>query len=64
MAVDIQKIPPAVTGPRIFLWPTAASAIDAIQPQREQSGLPPNWQGTTFVRKSADNESVVFAKIH
>ena len=42
MAVDIQKIPPAVTGPRIFLWPTAASAIDAKQPQREQSGLPPN----------------------
>jgi len=26
----------------IFRFPTAAKAIEAIQPQREQSGLPPN----------------------
>lgn len=64
MAADIQKTCPAVTFPRIFRCPTAANPIDAMQPHREQSGVPPNWHGSTLVRRSADNERVVLAKMH
>src|SRR6185369_6345839 len=59
IAAEIQKTCPAVTFPRTLRCPTAANPMDAIQPHREQSGFPPNWQGSTIVRKSADNESVV-----
>src|SRR6476646_12229560 len=64
IAAESQKTSPAVAFPTILRCPTAANPIDAIQPHREQSGVPPNWQGSTFVRKSADNERVVVAKIH
>src|SRR5690348_18511547 len=61
---EVQKMRPAVIGPRISLCPTAARPIEAIQPHCEQSGFPPNWQGSTFLCKSADKASVVLAKMH
>ena len=35
-----------------------------MQPQREQSGSPPNWHGSTLVLKSAEMVRVVRAKMH
>jgi hypothetical protein len=32
---------PAVIEPTTLRWPTAANPIEAMQPHREQSGLPP-----------------------
>src|SRR5579872_3717459 len=34
-----------------------------MQPHCEQSGVPPNWHGSTFVRRSAESERVVLAKM-
>ena len=55
---------PKVSPPGSVWWPTAANAIDAMQPQREQSGSPPNWQGEILVFKSAEILSVVREKMH
>ena len=33
---------------------TAARPMDATHPQEPQSGLPPNWQGTILVFRSAE----------
>ena len=41
----------------------AAKPIEAMQPQREQSGSPPNWQGLIFDVKSAEMVVVVRAKM-
>ncbi len=54
---------PAVIGPTSLRCPTAASPIEAMQPHREQSGSPPNWQGSTRVLKSAESVHVVWAKM-
>jgi hypothetical protein len=35
-----------------------------MQPHREQSGVPTNWQGVTRLFKSAAGECVVRAKMH
>lgn len=35
-----------------FRCATACSAIEAMQPQREQSGSPPNWQRAVAVHQS------------
>ncbi len=35
----------------------------AMQPHCEQSGVPPNWQGVILVFRSAENVSVVRAKM-
>ena len=37
-----------------FVVPMAARPMEAKQPQREQSGSPPNWHGSTLVLKSAE----------
>src|SRR5438067_8690811 len=38
--------------------------MEAIQPHCEQSGSPPNWQGTTWLLRSAEMVCVVCAKMH
>jgi hypothetical protein len=58
------KIAPTGIKPAILLEATAARPMDAIQPQLEQSGFPPNWQGVIRVRGSAETVAVVSAKIH
>jgi len=55
---------PAVSGPIMRWWPTAARAIDAIQPHCSQSGFPPNWHGVMSVRRSAESIFVVRANMH
>src|SRR5580704_18493195 len=35
--------------------------MDAMHPQEEQSGFPPNWHGVILVCRSADNVRVVRA---
>jgi hypothetical protein len=42
----------------------ASRLADAMHPQLEQSGLPPNWHGVICRRRSADTHSVVRAKVH
>ena len=44
--------------------PTAARAAEAMQPQRAQSGVPPNWHGVMRFSRSAETHSVVCAKMH
>lgn len=60
--IEALKIAPTGTKPPNLCAATAASAIDAMQPQAAQSGLPPNWQGVTCDRKSAEIMPVVRAK--
>ena len=36
----------------------------AMQPQFEQSGLPPNWHGVMRRSRSDEKHSVVCAKMH
>ena len=43
---------------------TEARPMEAMQPQEEQSGLPPNWQGVILVSRSAEMVWVVKAKTH
>ena len=46
-------------------WRAMASRpADAMQPQLEQSGLPPNWHGAMWRSKSADTQVVVCANVH
>src|SRR5262249_49401013 len=61
---EVSKIFPSVSPPRSSWRPTAARAIEARHPQREQSGSPPNWQGLILVFRSAESGSVVRAKMH
>lgn len=61
---DAMKTCPAVRGPATRWCPTAANAIDAMQPHCAQSGLPPNWHGVILVIRSAEMIPVVLAKMH
>src|SRR6266404_567149 len=59
---DALKIVPTERIPPNLCEATAARPMDAMHPQDAQSGLPPNWHGVIFVRRSADNVWVVSAK--
>src|SRR5262249_49007378 len=61
---EVSKIFPTVSPPTSLWRHTAARAIEARQPQRVQSGWPPNWQGVILVFRSAESGSVVRAKMH
>src|SRR5579875_2626755 len=58
------KIAPTGTNPANLWAATAASPIEAMQPHDSQSGFPPNWQGVTWVLRSADIVCVVNANTH
>src|SRR5207253_5288978 len=50
------------TPPGSFIWVSEFRPADAMQPHCEQSGLPPNWQGLSWVLRSAVIDRVVLAK--
>src|ERR1700722_999851 len=61
--MDALKIRPTGIRPPSLWAPTEAKPMDAMHPQDEQSGFPPNWHGVISVLRSADNVLVVCAKI-
>ena len=48
----------------IEVKPAEEKPAEAMQPQFEQSGFPPNWHGEMWRSKSADTQVVVCAKMH
>ena len=61
IATDALSSAPTGINPATRWLAIAASPIDAIHPQEEQSGFPPNWHGVIGVLKSADKLAVVAA---
>jgi hypothetical protein len=61
---DCSKIAPTRRPPGSRCRATASSPADAMQPQLEQSGLPPNWHGEMCRSKSAETQVVVCANVH
>src|SRR5579862_1137547 len=59
-----EKIEDTGSRPAILYLPMADSPAEAMQPHSEHNGVPPNWQGETAVRKSAEKHAVVCAKMH
>lgn len=59
---DTSKIAPR-RRPASRTLPIASSPAVAAQPQLEQSGLPPNWQGITALFKSDDRQCVTREKM-
>ena len=42
----------------------AAMPAEAMQPQLEQSGFPPNWHGVMAFFRSAETQRVILANVH
>ena len=60
--IEPLKIEPTGITPSRWWRATAARPAEAMQPQFEQSGAPPNWQGVMSVFRSA--EMVVVVRAH